>query len=127
MVTGLSERMIEGVAVRRAAHQVFDADRRIGARLVFHDHALSDGLLQVFAMTRAVRSMLPPGAWATIIRIVRFGNVSACAAAAMAPAVSKTNRQRLHVKQIHHEIFNDPLQLDPGLLHDLFPAWNFLA
>ena len=37
----------EGVAVRLASHQVFDADRRIGARLVFHDDALSDAVLQV--------------------------------------------------------------------------------
>ncbi len=38
----------ERVTVRLASHQIVDADGRIRARLVFHDDALSDSVLQVF-------------------------------------------------------------------------------
>ena len=86
------------MAIWIALHQIVDAEYAICARLVFDDDGLTEALLQVFGITRAVRSMLPPGAYGTMIRIVLLGNVSACAGAANAAAASK---------QISH-FLNDP-------------------
>src|ERR1700722_7410010 len=62
-----------------------------------------------------------------MIRIVRFGNVCACAAAAMPTTVSKAISQRFTCKKPVMTYSTIPLELDAGILHDLFPARNFLA
>src|SRR5580704_599874 len=73
-----------------------------------------------------------------MIRIVRFGNVSACAAAAKPTIVSKTISHRFTrskpITEYSPLTFGQsrrssmPLfDLDIGIGHDLFPARNFLA
>jgi hypothetical protein len=47
IVTGLSEEDDQRMAVRLAAREGLDADGGIGARLVFHDDALADAVLQI--------------------------------------------------------------------------------